>query len=131
MLPTIAPPLAAETVVIELGRDTTWLNAVEVLVVLIVSGLYTAVMLWVPIDRAADVNVATPPVRLAVFSVVAPSLKVTVPVAVAPVTVDVKVTDVPKGAGFVLETRTVLVAFPLVVWTSAVEVLAALFVSPE
>jgi hypothetical protein len=41
-------------------------------------------------------NVAVPPDRLPVPRVVAPSLNVTVPVAAEGVTVDVKVTEVPK-----------------------------------
>jgi hypothetical protein len=61
--------------------------------------------------------------------VVAPSLKLTVPLGLAPVTVAVNVTDCPTVDGFCDELRLVVV----LAWTVCVrtgEVLAALFVSP-
>lgn len=50
-------------------------------------------------DRAVVLNAAVPPPRVPVPSVVAPSLKVTVPVAVDGLTEAVKVTFAPKVAG--------------------------------
>ena len=55
---------------------------------------YTAVMLWLPVDRAAVLNVAVVPLIVPVPSVVVPSLNVTVPVAPL-VTVAVNVTEPP------------------------------------
>ena len=60
-------------------------------------------MEWLPTERAAVENVATPePLRVPVPRVAAPSLKVTVPVGVppVPVTVAVKLTDCPYTDGF-------------------------------
>ena len=53
-------------------------------------------------------KVAVPPASVAVPSVAGPSLKVTVPVGVLPVTVAVKVTEVPKDEGFEEELRIVV-----------------------
>ena len=53
---------------------------------------------------------AVPPDRLTVPRIVAPSLNVTVPVAVDGVTVDVKVTEAPKVDGLRLDVTTVVVA---------------------
>jgi hypothetical protein len=50
-------------------------------------------MEWLATDSEAVLNVAVPLESVPVPSVVAPSLKVTVPVAPVPVTVAVKVTD--------------------------------------
>ena len=62
-----------------------------------VSPPYTAVMLWLPLDRVDVVVLAVPPLSVPVPMVVAPSLNVTFPVGVpAPgetgATVAVKVT---------------------------------------
>jgi hypothetical protein len=63
-----------------------------------------------PTASAAVLNVAVPPDRLPVPRTVAPSLNVTVPVAVDGVTVDVKVTEVPYVDGLRLDVTTVVVA---------------------
>ena len=81
------------------------------------------------------VNVARPePLSVPVPSVVAPSLKVTVPVGVTEpdtwVTVAVNVTLWPHTVGFVEAiTAVVLLAF-VTVWVMAVEAFALKFVSP-
>ncbi len=91
-------------------------------------------MEWVPADRAEVVKVATPPLRVPVPSVVAPSKKVTVPVAGPEpdpgVTVAVKVTDWPVLEGFWLEVSAVVVERRFTVWLSAVEVLGLKLASP-
>ena len=76
---------------------------------------YSAVMLWVPVVRLAKVSVACPLVRLTgllmltslFLNCICPS-GVPLPGDVA-VTVAVKVTLLPKKAGFRLEVRLVLV----------------------
>ena len=82
-------------------------------------------------------NVAAPPLRVPVPSVVLPSLNVTVPVGVplagaAAVTVAVKVTDCPKTEGFADEvTPVVLLAwFTTCGFVFSEPVLVAKFVSP-
>ena len=84
-----------------------------------------------PAARAAVIKVAVVPETMPVPSMVAPSLKVMVPVGEAPPEmVAVRVMLVPK-TGFAEEDETVVV---VVVWTTvtvaAGEVLPALFVSP-
>ena len=81
------------------------------------------------------VNVALPPVRLAVPRVEAPSRKVTVPVGVpAPgetaLTVAVNVTAWPDADGFTDEVTVVELEALLTVWVIAAEVLLLKFVSP-
>lgn len=77
-------------------------------------------MAWLPARKALVVKVATPPARVPVPRVVAPSLKVTVPEGVpAPgagtLTVAVKVTELPWLAGLAPEARAVEVeAWPTV-----------------
>ncbi len=68
---------------------------------------------WLPTARLEVAKVATPlALSVPVPSVVAPSLKVTVPVGVppAPVTVAVKVTDWPKVEGLADEPSAVVVS---------------------
>ena len=66
---------------------------------------------WVPTLSAEVVKVATPPTRVPVPIVVAPSRNVTVPVGVPPplVTVAVKVTGVSAAAGLADEVKAVAV----------------------
>ena len=64
-------------------------------------------------------------------SVAVPSLKVTLPVGVAPVTDAVKVTEAPEIEGFELEVSAAVVADVLMDWTSTLDVDAALAESPE
>src|SRR5579863_8881735 len=113
---------------------TTWASAAEVLPAKFASPPYTAVMLWLPIDRNESGRVAWPPP----FSVtrepswVPPSKKVTVPVGVpAPgdwaLTVAVNVTPCPYDDGFTDEVTAVLVPAWPTVWASAPEVLGKKF----
>ena len=67
-------------------------NAVEVLVKLFASPPYTAVKLCVPVEANVVSKLARPAVTAAEPMVAAPSLKVTTPVGVLPVTVAVSVT---------------------------------------
>ena len=73
---------------------------------------------------------AVPAARAPVPSVVAPSINVTVPVEAAPLTVALKVTEVPLEAGFRLDARVVLEETVPTVWVSVAEVDPALLVSP-
>lgn len=72
------------------------------------------------------------PARVPVPKVVAPSLKVTVPVGAVPVTEAVKVMDVPNVEGFRLEATVVVVAtaVELTTWLNAADVTVLLRVSP-
>ena len=76
-----------------------------------------------PADKVEVEKVATPPLSVPVPSVVAPSRKVTVPVAPDGVIVAVNVTLCPTGAGFVLDARPVVVVTLLTVCERAVDVL--------
>src|SRR5580704_12499228 len=68
-------------------------------------------MACVPVASDEVAKLVTPPAPTAtVATAVAPSLNVTVPVGVAPVTVAVNVTDCPTLLGFCDETSAVLVA---------------------
>jgi len=114
---------------------TTCETALEVEVEKFVSPPYTPVMLWVPSARAEVVYVATPALNVPVPRVVAPSLKVTVPVGVpepgeTAATVAVKVTDCPKTLGFTLETTLVVLLDWLTTCETALEVEVEKFVSP-
>ena len=79
---------------------------------MLVSPPYSAVMEWGPVVSAAVEKVAVVPEIVPVPSVVAPSLKVTVPVGPvgddAPDSVAVKVTEAPD-AGVLLEAETAMV----------------------
>ena len=70
----------------------------EVEGLLLVSPAYSAVRVWLPRARELALKVATPPFRALLPTVVPPSLKVTVPVGLVPVTVAVSVTLWPTGA---------------------------------
>ena len=94
---------------------TAWVSAAEALAAKFGSPPYSAVMLWLPTPRVEVLKAAVPPLSGAVPKVVAPSLKVTVPVGVpvpgaTGLTVAVKLTDCPKTDGFWLE-LTVVVAW--------------------
>ena len=68
--------------------------------------------------------------RVPVPIVVAPSLRVKVPVGLVPVTVAFNVVACPAVAGFGVAVTVVLLTAVLTVNAAAVEVLAALLVSP-
>ena len=89
--------------------------------------------MWNPADSVVVVTVATPePLRVPVPMDVAPSRKLTVPVAgpPLPVTVAVKVRLDPAVVGFGLDVTAVLDADLLTTWLSAVEVLVLCVASP-
>ncbi len=67
---------------------------------------------------------------VAVPRVLLPFMNVTVPVALAGVTVAVKVTDCPALDGFSEEVSVVVLAVLLTVWVSGAEVLLANVASP-
>jgi hypothetical protein len=75
-------------------------------------------------------NVAVPFDRLPVPRTVAPSLNVTVPVAVDGVTVDVNVTDAPKIDGLRLDVTTVVVAAFDTYWVIGADVDGPKFAFP-
>jgi hypothetical protein len=62
--------------------------------------------------------------------VVLPSLNVTVPVAVAGVTVAVRIVDEPNADGFADEVSVTLVLSWFIVWLSTEDMLLLSFVSP-
>lgn len=103
------------TAVVVLSLFTVCESIDDVFVAKFVSPPYTAVMLWVLTESVNVENVATPaPFRVPVPRVVAPSLKVTVPVGVpdpgdTAATVAVKVTDWPKTDGLTLDVREAVV----------------------
>jgi hypothetical protein len=87
---------------------------------------YVAVTLCVPVARVVVVYFATPPLRLTVFTVVVPSLKVTHPVTVplnCGATSAVRVADCPKVDGFSDEAVAVAVLAWFTTWLSAADVL--------
>jgi hypothetical protein len=88
---------------------TTCFNIGEALPANNASPLYTTVILRVPAARVAIVSCAPPPLRGTVARVVAPFMKVTVPVGLPDddVTVAVNVTDCTKVEGLRLETAEV------------------------
>src|SRR5207248_1184357 len=106
---------------------TVCVLAADVLVVKLLSLALTAVIVWLPTERAVVDNVAVPLAKVVVPSVVLPSRNVTAPVGVpAPgataLTVAVKVTDWPNTDG--LEEEVTVVA--LLAWltvTSALPVI--------
>ena len=77
---------------------------------LVRSPAYVAVRLWSPTLSALVASVAEPLDNAAEPSVVSPSRNVTVPVAVAGLTVAVSVTDWPGLAGFAEDASAVVVA---------------------
>ena len=89
---------------------TVWVSVEEVLALKLLSPPYTAVMEWLPRLSVLMANVAVPADRVPVPSVVAPSLKVTVPVGVTtkPVTVAVNVTGCPNVLGLTDEATAVV-----------------------
>src|SRR5205814_562825 len=93
---------------------TVSFSTADVLVMKLTSPAYTAVMLWLPTDKVEVVKTASPPLSVPVPSVVAPSLNVTVPVAVPEpgrfaATAAVKMTAWPGVAGFTDEVRVTVV----------------------
>src|SRR6266852_3294227 len=93
-------------------------------------------MLCVPTASELVLNVAEPADTATVASVVAPSLKATVPVSVpAPGatidTVAVKVTDCPNTDGFALEAKLVVVLAWLTTCDRAALVLVPMLVAPS
>ena len=106
--PTKIGSALAANVVVEVILLTVWVIAEEVLAALSASPAYTAVMVCEAAVNDDVVNVATPVARVPVPNVVAPSLKVTVPVGPLPVTLAVKVTAPLTKEGFALEVTTVV-----------------------
>jgi hypothetical protein len=124
------------TVVVVPDWFTVCVRMLDVLVLKLPSPPYTAVIECEPTLRVLVANVATPePSSVPVPTVVAPSLKVTVPVGIPEpgalaVTVAVKVTDCPNEEGFALEVRAVVVGSLFTVWVRMVEVLVLKLPSP-
>jgi nitric oxide synthase oxygenase domain/subunit len=85
---------------------------------------------WGPPASAAVLNVAMPADRLPVPRTVAPSLNVTVPVAVGALTVAMKITEAPKVDGLRLDVTAVVVAAGFTVWMMGAEVDAPKFAFP-
>ena len=68
-------------------------------------------MLWVATLKAVVAKVATPEERAPVPKMAVPSLKVTVPVGLDPVTVAVNMTNAAAVLGFRLDERVVVLIF--------------------
>lgn len=98
----------------------------------VVFAAYDALMVCTATLRSEVLNVAWPETRFPVPIDAAPSKNVTVPVGVPEplLTVAVNVTAFPNTAGFCDEVTEVLVAIPLTVWVSAVDVLGSKVASP-
>jgi hypothetical protein len=96
--------------------STTCVTVFDVLGRLFASSPYTAVTLWVATLREEVVKLAAPlEPSVPVPSVLEPSLNVTVPVGLVPLTFAVNVTAAPEVDGFAEDTRLVLVeACPMV-----------------
>ena len=91
---------------------TTWLKIDDVLMLKFVSPLNTAVIECGPTDKDDVLSIAVPPLNVAVPNVVAPSLKVTVPVGepapgATTETAAVNVINCPKTDGFALDATVV------------------------
>jgi hypothetical protein len=99
----------AERLTVTFERFTTSVIGVEVLWLLELSPLYVAVRKWVPTARADIVKVALPLLKAWPPIVALPSRKVTVPVAVAGVTLAFSVTSWPEPAGLGKTERLVVV----------------------
>jgi hypothetical protein len=84
----------------------------------------------VPTASAVDAKVAEPPLMIPVKSVVAPSLNVTLPVALAGDTAAVNVTFTPRVDGFNDDVRVVVVEIGFTIWVSTEDVLVRLVASP-
>jgi hypothetical protein len=100
-----------------------------------VSPPYAAVIACEATTNVEVLNVAEPPLRAPEPRVVAPSLKVTVPVGVplpgaAGATVAVKVTPCPNAEGFPDEITAVVVLALFTVCVSVLDVLAAKLLLP-
>src|SRR6266516_4415702 len=123
------------TVVVVLALLTVWVSTALVLVLKFASPPYDAVIEGDPTANVEVVNVAVPPDRVPVPSVVAPSRKVTVPLGLpAPgatgATVAVKVTLCPKTDGLADEATVVVVLALLTVCVKTALVLVLKLVSP-
>lgn len=97
--------------VVVVAAKIIWVMAVDVLLALLVSPPYTAVMLWLPTANALVAKLAVVPAMVPEPRTVVPSLNVTEPVGVMPPeSVAVKVMLVPTpGATLLLATTTVVV----------------------
>ena len=108
---------------------TVCASAEEVLALKLPLPPYAAVMEWLATLSADVVKVAVPAVNVLAPNVVAPSLKVAVPIGVpdpgaVAATVAVKVTDWPNAEGLAEEATAVVVFAVFTVCVSAEEVLA-------
>jgi hypothetical protein len=120
-----------DRVVVVAALCTDWVNAADVLAAFKASPEYDAVMEWDPADSADVLKLALPEERTAEPIVVVPSLNVTVPAGLLPVTVAVKLTAPPAAEGFALEARLVEVAAAFTICDNAGEALAVFLASPE
>jgi len=89
---------------------TVCISVPEMLPLKLLSPLKLAWMEWLPTLRLEVERVAMPPLRVALPMFVSPSKKLTIPLAVAGVTLAVRVTNCPELDGLRLEARLVLVA---------------------
>jgi hypothetical protein len=119
--------------IVEAAGTMTWLKAADTLVASSASPEYRAVMAWAPTESTAVVSVVTPlEPKLLVPRLVVPSTNSTVPVGVPPelVSVAVRMTGAPCGAGLSEDFTVAMVRARLTVWTRALELLPLLSVSP-
>src|SRR5256885_10691493 len=114
---------------------TVWVSTMEGLGRKLVLPLYPAVIAWLPADSKFVLNAAVPALSVPVPTVVAPSLKVTVPVGVptpgvTAVTVAENVTDWPYTDGLSDEPSAVSLLALLTDWVPTADVLLLKLVSP-
>jgi hypothetical protein len=112
---------------------TTSDTALDTLARLLAFPAYLAVNDRLPTAAKEVFRVAIPALTTAVPRAVAPSLNVTVPVGLLPVTVALSTTDPPTAAGFGVAVNVVFVAACVAAFTdrvSALELLVKLFESP-
>jgi hypothetical protein len=113
----------ATRMVVDGALFTSSVTGGDVLALLLASPLYTAVSVWLPTARPEVLRLALPLLKAWLPIVALPSRKVTVPVAVAGVTVAVSVTAWPGLAGFGEADRVVVVALRPTVSVTAEDVL--------
>ena len=128
--PTCAGFGDTTNVVLVVAVEIVWPSTADVLPLYDVSPAYTAVTLCAPVVVKLWLKAATPELSVPVPKVVAPSLKVTVPVAVDGATVAVSAVLWPTAAGLTEDVSVVVLAATLIAWLNAVDVLVAYEVSP-
>jgi hypothetical protein len=122
--PTAAGFVSDRSTVAVAAFVTVWVRVADVLALSLAFPAYAALREWLPTPSELSVRLPLPWPIVAVPSVVVPSLKVRVPVALLGVIVAVSVMPEPNVAGLRFETRAVAVFALLTVCVRVFEVLA-------